>query len=148
MSATLRPTVAAHRDQANRLTGLVAELKRRKWNAYLAATLPNKPPRMVVQHRKNKAVSEHILAAPDATTGIWWYWRETEEPVAPADAPGAAANAIIDALTPRDAPGGAAGRQRPSPSQGSRSRRVPAAGGGRDRSVAAAMPGGRFRRGQ
>jgi hypothetical protein len=147
MSAPPRPSVAAHGDQTACLEELAAELNRRKWIAYLAATLPQQAPRLFVAHPGNHAVGEHIVAAPEATTGSWWYWRGSAEPVAAADAPGAAADAIIDALSRSDALGGDGRQGRPHAGPGSPSP-LPAAGGGRSRAAAAATaaPGETSRR--
>jgi len=136
MSATPHPSVAPHRDQTACLEELAAELYQRNWIAYVAATLPHQSPRLVVQHRENQPVSAHLLAAPDDAAGTWYYWLDTGEPIAAADAPCAAAEAIIDALT---SPGDT-GRKRPHALRHPRSPRVAAAGDRRSRPAVTAEP--------
>jgi hypothetical protein len=75
---------------------LAAHMHARGWTAYI-----NTPARrlafLFVQDPHDGAESRDIIAAPDGTTGDWWYWYSWAERIAPVHAPATAADAIISA---------------------------------------------------
>jgi len=91
------------------LDALAAELRARGWTTYLT-TPAGRVACLVVQDPQDRAECGSVVAAPGGTTGDWWYWFGWAERIAPARAPGAAADAVIAALRrPGDAPGGRKG---------------------------------------
>src|SRR6266487_6330321 len=83
-----------------RLEALADELAKRRWTAHVTAE-PWRGPRLFVGQSKNPVLREHYVAAPDDSTGEWFFWDEAGKPVAPADAPRTAANVIEKALIGR-----------------------------------------------
>ncbi len=124
-----RPSVAAVQAEEvmSRLEAVAAELQARGWTAHVAATPPYRPPQLFTQDTGNLAARGHILAAPDDTTGEWWYWDDAQRPIAAASKPGAAADRIMDALSGPGRSGGDTLRERPTTSRTSPGHRAPGA---------------------
>jgi hypothetical protein len=83
-------------DSIARLDVLAAHLRTRGWTTYLT-TPAGRLASLSVQDPHHRAECGDILAAPDATTGDWWYWFSWAERIAPVHPPAAAADAIIAA---------------------------------------------------
>src|SRR5215467_8744500 len=83
-------------DPVARLDVLAAHLRTRGWTTYIH-TPAGRLASLVVQDPHHRAECGDILAAPDATTGDWWYWFSWAERIAPVHPPAAAADAIIAA---------------------------------------------------
>jgi hypothetical protein len=123
----------AHADEAAdpvaRLDVLAADLRSRGWTTYLN-TPAGRLASLSVQDPYHRAECGDILAAPDGTTGDWWYWFSWAERIAPVHPSGAAADAIIAACQ-RPADGSpapqtpAAGGHAPGRADPARSRTVP-----------------------
>jgi hypothetical protein len=103
MSATYRRP--AHREATSaggagdpiaRLDVLAAHLRTRGWTTYIN-TPAGRLASLFVQDPHRRAECGDILAAPDGTTGDWWYWFSWAERIAPVHPPAAAADAIIAA---------------------------------------------------
>lgn len=90
----------AHADAAAdpiaRLDALAAHLRTRGWTTYIH-TPAGRLASLFVQDPHHRAECGDILAAPDGTTGDWWYWFSWAERIAPVHPPAAAADAIIAA---------------------------------------------------
>jgi hypothetical protein len=83
--------------QTSCLETLAAEVSAHGWAAYLTTPL-GRPVRLFVQNPADRVLCSYIMAAPDATTGEWWYWFGWAERIAPAATPAVAAQAIVRAL--------------------------------------------------
>ena len=83
-------------DPAARLDVLAAHLRTRGWTTYIN-TPSGRLASLVVQDPHHRAECGDILAAPDGTTGDWWYWFSWAERITPVHPPAAAADAIIAA---------------------------------------------------
>jgi len=83
-------------DPIARLDVLAAHLRTRGWTSYLT-TPAGRLASLFVQDPHHRAECGDILAAPDDTTGDWWYWFSWAERIAPVHPPAAAAEAIIAA---------------------------------------------------
>jgi len=90
----------AHADAAAdpiaRLDALAAHLRTRGWTTYIH-TPAGRLASLFVQDPHHHAECGDILAAPDGTTGDWWYWFSWAERITPVHSPAAAADAIIAA---------------------------------------------------
>jgi len=90
-----------HADQAADgiacLDVLAAHMHARGWAAYIN-TPAGRLASLFVQDPYDRAECGDIIAAPDGTTGNWWYWFSWAERLAPVHAPGAAADAIVRAF--------------------------------------------------
>ena len=84
------------RDPIACLDVLAAQLRARGWTAYLA-TPPGRLASLVAADPHDHAQSSDIIAAPGGSHGDLWYWFSWGERIASADAPAAAADAIIRA---------------------------------------------------
>jgi hypothetical protein len=84
------------RDAIASLDVLAAQLRTRGWTAYLA-TPPGRLASLVVEDPQDCAQCSDIVAAPGGAAGDLWYWFSWGERIASADAPAAAADAIIGA---------------------------------------------------
>jgi hypothetical protein len=97
--AARRPS-NAHAGQAAdpiaHLDMLAAHLRTRGWTTYLT-TPAGRLAFLFVQGPHHRAECGDILAAPDSTTGDWWYWFSWAERITPVHPPAAAADAIIAA---------------------------------------------------
>ena len=83
---------------------LAAQMHARGWNAYIT-TPAGRLTSLYVQDPLDRLKSGDIIAALDAATGVWWYWFSWAERIAPAHAPAAAADAIIQTFErPADEP--------------------------------------------
>jgi hypothetical protein len=80
------------------LDALAEALSQRGWIARVAVS-PSLPARVSVQHAYEIARSADVLAARDGSSGSWWYWFSWAERIMAADDPGAAADAVIGALS-------------------------------------------------
>jgi len=90
-------------DPIARLDVLAAHLRTRGWTTYINAPA-GRLASLFVQDPHDRAECGDILAAPDGTTGDWWYWFSWAERITPAHPPAAAADAIIAACQrPADA---------------------------------------------
>jgi hypothetical protein len=76
---------------------LAAEMSARGWTAYVTTTT-SRLACVFVQDPRDKAVCGDVLAARDDSTGDWWYWFGWAERIAPVEAPGTAADAIVRGL--------------------------------------------------
>ena len=83
-------------DPLARLDVLAAHLRTRGWTTYIH-TPAGRLASLFVQDPHHHAECGDILAAPDGTTGDWWYWFSWAERIAPAHPSAAAADAIIAA---------------------------------------------------
>src|SRR5215472_12959778 len=83
-------------DPIARLDVLAAHLRTRGWTSYIN-TPAGRLASLFVQDPHRRAACGDILAAPDGTTGDWWYWFSWAERIAPVHPPAAAADAIIAA---------------------------------------------------
>src|SRR5215471_7014904 len=83
-------------DPIARLDVLAAHLRTRGWTSYIN-TPAGRLASLFVQDPHHRAECGDILAAPDGTTGDWWYWFSWAERITPAHPPAAAADAIIAA---------------------------------------------------
>jgi len=83
-------------DPIARLDVLAAHLRTRGWTTYIN-TPAGRLASLVVQDPQHRAECGDILAAPDGTTGDWWYWFSWAERIAPIHPSAAAADAIIAA---------------------------------------------------
>ena len=92
------------RDPIACLDVLAAQLRARGWTAYLA-TPPGRLASLVVQDPHDRAQCSDIIAAPGGASGDLWYWFSWGERIASADAPAAAADAIIKARPAAHHPG-------------------------------------------
>jgi hypothetical protein len=92
-----RPSVVPvpAQDRIACLEALADELHQRGWTAYITSPLC-RPPRLFAQ-APGDPQSLDILAAPDDTTGEWYYWHPWAERIGPASHPGTAADAIAQA---------------------------------------------------
>ena len=79
------------------LDALAAELISRGWVACVT-TPPGRPVRLFVEDPGDPAMFSYIAAAPDDTSGDWWFWFGWAERIAPAAMPGTAAEAIAGEL--------------------------------------------------
>src|SRR5262252_417377 len=75
---------------------LASHLRARGWTTYIN-TPAGRLASLCVQGPHHRAECGDILAAPDGTTGDWWYWFSWAERIAPVHPPAAAADAIIAA---------------------------------------------------
>ena len=75
---------------------LAAQLRTRGWTTYIN-TPAGRLASLFVQDPHHRAECGDILAAPDGTTGDWWYWFSWAERITPVHSPAAAADAIIAA---------------------------------------------------
>jgi hypothetical protein len=83
---------------------LGTQMDARGWTAYIN-TPAERLASLFVQDPRDRAEYGDIIAAPDGTTGEWWYWFSWAERIAPVRAPAAAADAIIRAFRrPADGP--------------------------------------------
>ena len=73
---------------------LAEQVHARGWNAYIT-TPAGRLTSLFVQDPRDRPKCGDIIAALDAATGQWWYWFSWAERIAPAHAPAAAADAII-----------------------------------------------------
>jgi hypothetical protein len=100
---------------------LAAQMHARGWTAYIS-TPAGRLASLCVQDPHDRRGGGDIIAAPDGTTGNWWYWFSWAERIAPVHAPAAAADGIIRALQrPPDGP-----QARRAPVAGHAARRDPA----------------------
>jgi len=83
-------------DPIARLDVLAAHLRTRGWTTYIH-TPAGRLASLFVQHPHHHTECGDILAAPDGTTGDWWYWFSWAERITPVHRPDAAADAIIAA---------------------------------------------------
>jgi len=83
-------------DPIARLDVLAAHLRTRGWTTYIN-TPAGRLASLFAQDPHHRAECGDILAAPDGTTGDWWYWFSWAERIAPVYPPAAAADAIIAA---------------------------------------------------
>ena len=83
-------------DGIARLDVLAAHLRTRGWTSYIN-TPAGRLASLFVQDPHHRAECGDILAAPDGTTGDWWYWFSWAERITPVHPPAAAADAIIAA---------------------------------------------------
>jgi hypothetical protein len=83
-------------DPIARLDVLAAHLRTRGWTTYIN-TPAGRLASLSVQDPHHRTECGDILAAPDGTTGDWWYWFSWAERIAPVHPPAAAADAIIAA---------------------------------------------------
>ena len=102
------PTGGGHagqvRDGIACLDVLAVQMHSRGWTAYIN-TPAGRLAYLFVQGPHDRAECGDILAAPDGTTGDWWYWFSWAERIAPSHAPAAAVDAIIRAFQrPVDGP--------------------------------------------
>src|SRR5450755_377938 len=88
------------RDPIACLDVLAAQLRIRGWTAYLA-TPSGRLASLVVADSHDRAQCSDIIAAPGGAHGDLWYWFSWGERIASADAPAAAADAIIRAQSDR-----------------------------------------------
>ena len=99
------------------LDALAAHLRGRGWTAYLS-TAPGRLPGLCVQDPRQHAQCGDVIAGPSGPAGDMWYWFSWAERIAPVQAPGPAADAIIRTFRrPSDDPpaavtSGRAGRTR------------------------------------
>jgi hypothetical protein len=99
------------------LEALAEALSQRGWIARVTVS-PSLPARVSVQHAYEIALSADVLAARDGSAGNWWYWFSWAERIMAAGDPGAAAEAVIRALSvtagspPDEATGAQSGSQR------------------------------------
>ena len=84
------------RDPIACLDLLAAQLRARGWTAYLA-TPPGRLASLVVADPSDRAHDSDIIAGPGGAHGDLWFWFSWGERIASADAPAAAADAIIRA---------------------------------------------------
>ena len=89
------------RDPIACLDVLAAHLRTRGWTAYLA-TPPGRLASLAAADPHDRAGSSDIIAAPGGARGDLWYWFSWGERIASADAPAAAADAIIRDRAARD----------------------------------------------
>jgi len=85
------------RDGVACLDVLAAQMHARGWSAYIT-TPAGRLASLFVQDPHDRPRCGDIVAARDTITGRWWYWFSWAERIAPADAPAAAADAIISAF--------------------------------------------------
>jgi hypothetical protein len=86
------------------LDALAAQMHARGWSAYIT-TPAGRLTSLFVQDPRDRPNCGDIIAALDAATGQWWYWFGWAERIAPAHAPAAAADAIIQTFEgPADEP--------------------------------------------
>ena len=83
-------------DPIARLDVLAAHLRTRGWTTYINSPA-GRLASLFVQDPQHRAECGDILAAPDGTTGDWWYWFSWAERIAPIHPSAAAADAIIAA---------------------------------------------------
>jgi hypothetical protein len=83
-------------DPLARLDVLAAHLRTRGWTTYIN-TPAGRLASLFVQDPHHRAECGDILAAPDGTTGDWWYWFSWAERITPVHSPAKAADAIIAA---------------------------------------------------
>jgi hypothetical protein len=73
---------------------LAAQMHARGWAAYVS-TPHGRLACLFVQDPHDRAECGDIIAAPDGTTGDWWFWFSWAERIAPIHASAAAADAIV-----------------------------------------------------
>ena len=76
---------------------LAVHMRARGWTAYIS-TPAGRLACLFVQDPHDCAECGDIIAAPDGTTGDWWYWFSGVGRIASSHAPAAAADAIIRAF--------------------------------------------------
>jgi hypothetical protein len=76
---------------------LAAQLHARGWTAYIT-TPDGRLARLLVQDPDDRAECGDVMAAPDDSSGEWWYWFGWAERIAPVSASASAAETIIRVL--------------------------------------------------
>jgi hypothetical protein len=79
------------------LDELAAAVIAHEWIAYVITPL-KRPVYLFVQDPRDRAMTAHVVIAPDDISGELWYWFTWAERIGKASMPGPAAKAIVESL--------------------------------------------------